>query len=367
MRCFFSEGHLPIQSPPRMEKNSTASTTYSAMIKLIFWGTPQFAVPSLSKLIADSRFEVLGVVTQPDKRRGRGSQLLPSPVKQLALEHNLQIWQPTRVKKDAQTLEELRSHHADAFVVVAYGQILSPEILAMPRLGCINAHGSLLPTYRGAAPMQWSLFNGDATTGVTTMQMDVGMDTGPMLLQQAISIGLLDDLTTIAERLAEVSADLLMETLINLDRGSITPEPQEEGIATYARLLVKSDFVMDWEKPAIALHNQVRAFVPNVVAQFRGQPLKVFKTAPLELKWRDVLPPDLQTLTEHLVQAEIQISPPGTVVFLAKGHGPVVQTGEGLLLLQSVQPAGKRQQSGRDFANGLRVTVGDQFEHGTLL
>ena len=337
------------------------------MIKLIFWGTPQFAVPSLACLLADARFEVLGIVTQPDKRRGRGNQLIPSPVKQLALAHGLQVWQPTRVKKDAQTLEELRSHHADAFVVVAYGQILSPEILAMPRLGCINAHGSLLPAYRGAAPMQWSIFNGDATTGVTTMQMDVGMDTGPVLLQQSIPIGLLDDLTEVAARLADVSAALLVETLTALDQGSITPKPQEEAIAaTYARLLEKSDFVMDWGKSAIALHNQVRAFVPNVVAQFREQPLKVFKTVPLGLQWKDALPSELQALAETLAQPEIQASAPGSVVFLAKGHGPVINTGEELLLLQSVQPAGKRQQSGWDFANGLRVQVGDRFENGML-
>jgi methionyl-tRNA formyltransferase len=336
------------------------------MIKLIFWGTPQFAVPSLAGLLADARFEVLGVVTQPDKRRGRGNQLMPSPVKQLALESGVQVWQPTRVKKDAQTLEELRSHQADAFVVVAYGQILSPEILAMPRLGCINAHGSLLPAYRGAAPMQWSIFNGDATTGVTTMQMDVGMDTGPMLLQQSISIGLLDDLVEVSARLAEVSADLLVETLTKLDRGSVKPEPQDEVSATYARLLDKADFVMDWGKSAIALHNQVRAFVPNVVAQFRDQPLKVFKTVPLGLQWKDALPSDLQTLAETLAQSEIEVSAPGSVVFLAKGHGPVVNTGEGLMLLQSVQPAGKRQQSGWDFANGLRVQVGDQFKNGIL-
>ena len=148
------------------------------MIKVIFWGTPQFAVPALTSLLTDSRFNVLGIVTQPDKRRGRGNQLIPSPVKQLALAHGLRVWQPARVKKDAQVLEELRSQQADAFVVVAYGQILSPEILAMPRLGCVNAHGSLLPFYRGAAPIQWSIFNGDAVTGVTTMLMDAGMDTG---------------------------------------------------------------------------------------------------------------------------------------------------------------------------------------------
>jgi methionyl-tRNA formyltransferase len=336
------------------------------MLKVIFWGTPQFSVPSLARLLVDSRFEVLGVVTQPDKRRGRGNQLIPSPVKQLALAHDLHVWQPTRIKKDAQTLEELRSHHADAFVVVAYGQILSSEILAMPRLGCINAHGSLLPAYRGAAPMQWSLFNGDATTGVTTMQMDAGMDTGPMLLQQSISIGLLDDLMTIAEQLAKVSADLLVKTLTQLEQGSVTPEPQQEAIATHARLLEKADFLMDWGKSAIALHNQVRAFVPNVVAQFRAQPLKILKTAPLGLQWQDALPSELQNLAQTLAQQNFQTFALGEVVFLAKGYGPVVKTGEELLLLQSVQPAGKRQQSGWDFANGLRVQVGDRFENGML-
>jgi methionyl-tRNA formyltransferase len=336
------------------------------MIKVIFWGTPQFAVPPLARLLADARFEVLGIVTQPDKRRGRGNQLIPSPVKQLALAHGLRVWQPARIKKDAQTLEELRSQQADAFVVVAYGQILSPEILALPRLGCVNAHGSLLPAYRGAAPIQWSIFNGDVVTGVTTMLMDAGMDTGPMLLQQSIPIGLLDDLTVVAARLAKVSADLLVETLIKLDQGNITPQPQEEEIATYARLLEKSDFVMDWGKPAIALHNQVRAFIPNVVAQFREQPLKVFKTVPLAMQYQEALPTELQTLVAALAQRETPSFDPGTTVLIAKGHGPVVQTGEGLLLLQSVQPAGKKQQSGWDFANGLRLNVGDRFENGVL-
>jgi methionyl-tRNA formyltransferase len=336
------------------------------MIKVIFWGTPQFAVPALQQLLTDARFAVLGVVTQPDKRRGRGNQLIPSPVKQLALEHGLRVWQPIRVKKDVQILEELRSQQADAFVVVAYGQILSPEILAMPRLGCINAHGSLLPPYRGAAPIQWSIFNGDAITGVTTMRMDAGMDTGPMLLKQSIPVGLLDDVVAVSARLAEVSADLLVETLTKLDRGMIEPEPQEEAIASYARLLEKADFLMDWSKSAIALHNQVRAFVPNAVAQFRDQPLKIYKTVPFGMQWQDALPVELQILVVDLAQREIQTFAPGAIVFLAKGYGPVVQTGEGLLLLQSVQSAGKRQQSGWDFANGLRLAVSDRFENGVL-
>lgn len=336
------------------------------MIKVIFWGTPQYAVPSLQRLLADARFEVLGVVTQPDKRRGRGNQLLPSPVKQLALEHGLQVWQPSRIKKDAPTLEELRSQSADAFVVVAYGQILSPEILAMPRLGCINAHGSLLPPYRGAAPIQWSIFNGDAVAGVTTMLMDVGMDTGPMLLKQSIPVGLLDDVAVVSARLAEVSAELLVETLIQLDRGMLQPEPQEEAIATYARLLEKSDFLIHWSNAALDLHNQIRAFVPNAVAQFRAQPLKVLKTVPFDKLGQDALPSEFQALATEMAAANDPTSAPGKVVFLAKGHGPVVQTGAGLLLLQMVQPAGKRQQTGWDFANGLRIEVGDRFEDGML-
>jgi methionyl-tRNA formyltransferase len=336
------------------------------MIKLIFWGTPQFAVPSLQRLLNESEFEVLGVVTQPDKPRGRGKQLTPSPVKQLALEHGLQVWQPSRIKKDEQTLAELRSHQADAFVVVAYGQLLSQEILDMPRLGCINAHGSLLPQYRGAAPIQWSLYNGDPTTGITTMLMDIGMDTGPMLLKESISVGLLEDGIDVGTRLADVSAGLLVETLQKLNQGLLEPIPQDNAIATSARLITKPDFAVDWGKPAIALHNQVRAFVPNAVAQFREQPLKILKTVPLGQEWLDALPIELQPLVQTVSTLDVNDRVPGQIVYLAKLHGPVVQTGAGLILLQSVQVSGKRSQSGWDFVNGLRVQVGDILSNGIL-
>jgi methionyl-tRNA formyltransferase len=335
------------------------------MIKLIFWGTPQFAVPSLERLLGHPAFQVLGVVTQPDKRRGRGNQLIPSPVKEVALAHNLPVWQPARVKKDTQILAELRSQQADAFVVVAYGQILSPEILAMPRLGCINAHGSLLPQYRGAAPIQWSLYHGDRETGVTTMLMDAGMDTGPMLMRQSILVGLLENTVDLAVRLAEVSANLLVETLQNLDQNAIEPEAQDDAAASHARLIEKSDFLIDWTKPAIALHNQIRAFIPGA-AQFRGQALKILSTAPLNLQWRDLLPSDLQALSTEVAEIDSSTAACGSVVYLAKNYGPVVKTGEGLLLLQSVQLSGKRQQNGWDFVNGLRVEVGDQIEDGLL-
>jgi methionyl-tRNA formyltransferase len=335
------------------------------MIKLIFWGTPQFAVPSLERLLSHPAFQVLGVVTQPDKRRGRGNQLIPSPVKEVALAHNLPVWQPARVKKDAQVLAELRSQQADAFVIVAYGQILSPEILAMPRLGCINAHGSLLPKYRGAAPIQWSLYHGDRETGVTTMLMDAGMDTGPMLMKQSIPVGLLENTVDLAVRLSEVSASLLVETLQELDQNAIKPEGQDAAAASHARLIEKSDVLIDWTKPAIALHNQIRAFITGA-AKFRGQALKIFSTAPLDLQWRGHLPPDLQTLSTEVAEINSSTAACGSIVYLAKNYGPVVKTGEGLLLLQSVQLSGKRQQTGWDFANGLRVEVGDQIEDGVL-
>jgi methionyl-tRNA formyltransferase len=330
------------------------------MLNVVFWGTPQFAVPSLARLLGESDIRVLGVVTQPDKRRGRGKQLIPSPVKQLATEHQLKVWQPQRVKKDRQTLDELRSLQADAFIVVAYGQILSQEILEMPRLGCINGHGSLLPKYRGAAPIQWSICNGETETGITTMLMDVGMDTGPMLLKRSLSIDLLADATEIGGKLSEITADLLIDTLQQLNQGSLQPTPQDDTLATHAPLLQKADFHLDWTKSAIVLHNQIRGFMPNCFTQFRDQPLKIFKTVPLSEPWLAQLPSDFQAIATALQPDTTAV--PGTIIHLAKSHGPVIQTGDGGLLLQSVQLSGKKQQSGWDFVNGLRLELGEHFQ-----
>jgi methionyl-tRNA formyltransferase len=231
-------------------------------MKIVFFGTPQFAVPTLNRLLSDSAIEVLGVVTQPDKRRGRGSKTQPSAIKQVALNHNLPVWQPKRIKKDRETINNLVATEADAFVVVAYGQILSSEILDLPKLGCINVHGSLLPKYRGAAPIQWSIVNGDRTTGITTMLMDIGMDTGDMLLKAKTEIKLLDNAQDLAITLANQGADLLLETLFKLEQQAIIPIPQDNNQATYARLIDKADFALDWSKTAIAIHNQVRGFFP---------------------------------------------------------------------------------------------------------
>ena len=331
-------------------------------MKIVFFGTPEFAVPTLKRLLSEPDYQVLAAVTQPDKRRGRGNALIPSPIKEIALAHQLPVWQPRSVKKDAETLDQLRSAQADAFVVVAYGQILSQEILDMPRWGCINAHGSLLPYYRGAAPIQWSLFHGEAETGITTMLMDAGMDTGAMLLKRTVPVNLLNNSATLAAQLSEIAADLVVETLNGLAQGAIEPIPQDSDRATYAPLIKKPDYLIDWSKAAIALHNQIRGFFPNGVASFRGSSLKITATVPLDVE-PSLLPPDLAGLTANWATVD-RSATPGTIVSLLRQQGAIVQTGTGLLLLREVQLAGKRAQSGWDFVNGSRLSVGEVLENG---
>ncbi len=329
-------------------------------MRVVFFGTPQFAVPTLEALIQHPGFEVVAVVTQPDKRRGRGKQLSAAPVKAVAQQHNLPVIQPKSIKKSADDLAQLRHYEADYFVVVAYGQILSQEILDMPRYGCINGHGSLLPKYRGAAPIQWGLYNGETVTGMTTMLMDIGMDTGAMLLTSTQPIDILDNAHDLAIALSQQAADLVIETLPKLANGSLTPTAQDDALATYAPLIKKSDYELDWHKSAIALHNQVRGFYPNCVTQFRAQTLKVIATVPLLPELRSQLPEPYAAMIDPL-QSQSTSPKPGTVVAIVKQVGTVIQTGQGPLLITQVQPAGKKAQSGWDFANGMRVAVGEPF------
>jgi len=328
-------------------------------MKIIFFGTPQFAVPSLERLIRYEAIEVLAVVTQPDKRRGRGNEVSPSPVKALAIEHGLTVWQPQRIKKDETVLQPLRQAGADAFVVVAYGQILSQEILDMPRLGCINAHGSILPKYRGAAPIQWSLYHGEAETGITTMLMDAGMDTGAMLLKSVTPIALTDHALDLAKTLSFDAATLLVDTLFGLEQNLIQPVPQNDAEATYAPLIKKEDYQLNWARSALELHNQIRGFYPNCMTQIRDAMLKISVTLPLDSSL-SATPPELDRLQQEWNQTDkLKDAEPGTIVGLLKGQGAVVQTGSGVLLLKAVQPAGKRSQPGWDFVNGMRLQVGE--------
>ncbi|MEA5617860.1 methionyl-tRNA formyltransferase [Cronbergia sp. UHCC 0137] len=330
-------------------------------MKVVFFGTPQFAVPTLEKLLNHSDFQVLGVVTQPDKRRERGNKMTPSPVKAIALTHHLPVWQPEKIKKDVETLTQLQQLNVDVFVVVAYGQILSKKILNMPKLGCINVHGSILPKYRGAAPIQWCLHDGEKETGITSMLMDVGMDTGAMLMKATTPINILDNSQILAERLAVIGADLLIETLLNLEGGEIEAIPQDHAQATYAPLIQKEDYNLDWSKSAFDLHNQIRGFYPNCTATFRNQSIKITATAPLHPVCVDELPPELQEIFHKIGEKTTVAGDPGEVVLITKGMGAIVQTGDGLLLLREVQLAGKRPQSGWDFVNGTRLTLTEMF------
>jgi len=310
-------------------------------MRVVFFGTPDFAVPSLEKLLSEPGFEVVGVVSQPDTRRGRGNQVTPSPVKAATIAKNpkLRIWQPDRMKKDQQVLEELVATNADVFVVVAYGQILSKKILNMPRYGCINVHGSLLPKYRGAAPIQWAIANGESMTGVTTMQMDAGIDTGAMLLKAELEILPEDNTDTLSTKLANLGADLLIDTLSSLD--TIKPEPQDDALSCYSPMIGREDWQLDWSKESITLHNRIRAFYPNCYTDFRGQRLKITKS--------------------EVIESADNLDNIGKIVEILKGKGFGLQTGKGLLLITEVQPAGKKLQSGWDFVNGARIAIGESL------
>jgi methionyl-tRNA formyltransferase len=325
-------------------------------MRIVFFGTPQFAIPTLEKLLSQPQFQVVGVVTQPDKIRGRGNKVIPSPIASIALAHQIPILQPARIKKDPESIEALRHLDADVFVVIAYGQILSQEILDLPKLGCINVHGSLLPQYRGAAPIQRCLTDGVTTTGITTMLMDAGMDTGAMLLKYETPVSLWDDANLLAVKLAISGADLLVDTLINLNQ--ITPIPQEHSAATYAPPIQKSEYQIDWIRSSMAIHNRVRGFYPNCVTTFRTQPLKIIATIPLTANSADLLP-EIQQLQSEIASLDLSTTTPGTVVKIAKGWGPIIQTGSGCILLHEVQLPSKRPQSGTDLVNGTRLAVGE--------
>lgn len=316
-------------------------------MRIVFFGTPEFALPSLEILVQRPEFEVVGVVCQPDRPQGRGRKILPPVTKVLAQSQGIPVWQPTRLRQDEAVLTALEALAADVFVVVAYGQILPLRVLQMPRLGCVNVHGSLLPAYRGAAPIQWAIANGESETGITTMLMDEGMDTGAILLKAKVPIGPEQTGLELTAQLAQLGAELLVETLLKLEKGELTPIPQEESLASYAPLLKKQDFHLDWSRPAQALHNQIRAFSPQCFTGLQGQRVKIIRSGSPQ---RHPAPPGLPK------------GQPGEVVGLAKGEGVYVATGEGSLLIQRAQLPGKKEQSIWDWVNGGRLRVGMRFE-----
>ena len=296
-------------------------------------GSPEFAVPSLKALLRD--YEVVGVVTQPDRPAGRGRSVQPPPVKIAALEAGVACLQPARLR-DPEAVEQLRRWAPDLIVVAAYGQILRPEVLGLPRHGCINVHASLLPRWRGAAPIQAAILYGDQETGVTIMQMDPGMDTGPILAQRAALITVEDTGRTLTTNLGEVGAEVLADTLPRVLAGALKPMPQDETKATYAPLLTKGDGAIDLSRSAAYLARQVRAFDPwpGSYLEWNGRRLVVRKARAEGDQPEEV--------------GRVQIA----------ARFPAVGTGAGLLVLEVIQPAGKTEAPGDAFARGARGFVG---------
>ena len=308
-------------------------------MRVVFMGTPQAAVPTLRRCLSDGH-DVVAVWTQPDKPSGRGHRVSFSPVKEFAVAHGLNVFQPARIKnEEARSL--FASHDADVAVVVAYGRILPDHFLQTPRRGCINVHFSLLPLYRGAAPANWAIVNGETHTGVTTMFIEPTLDTGPILLQRKTPIGEKETAPELMERLSEIGAELLGETLSQLD--DLTPRPQHDRDATFAPILTKEDGLIDWSRTAFEIECCVRGFQPwpNAYTSFNARGLTI---------WR------AEVATSPLASAR-----PGEVV-VAHRDDLIVQCGaETALRLIEVQPEARKRVGAREFINGMRVKVGDRF------
>ena len=309
-------------------------------MRLVFMGTPKAAVPSLERLLDDGH-EIAAVYTQPDRPSGRGNKVTFSPVKEFALDRGLRVIQPLRIKTP-EALEQFTSFAADAVIVTAYGRILPETFLRAFPKGAINVHFSLLPKYRGAAPVNWAIVNGERTTGVTTMRMDVGLDTGDILLVRETEIGDEENAAELMDRLSLIGADLLAETLARLD--SITPRPQDDGVATFAPIMKREDGLVDWSRDAREIVDRVRGFqpFPGSFTSFKGSKVTIWKAKALS------------SIASNAGAGEV-ISAAGDELVIAAG-------GNSAVAIYELQLEGKRRMTTRDVLNGTRIVVGDLFE-----
>lgn len=319
-------------------------------MNIVFMGTPDFAVNALEAVI-EAGHHVTAVVTQPDKPKGRGKEIQITPVKACALQHDIPVFQPVRIK-EAEAVDMLRKYEADVFIVAAFGQILSEEILTMPRYGCINIHASLLPKYRGSAPIQWAIINGEKTTGVTIMQMDRGIDTGDMLLKAEVEIEPKETGDSLHDKLAAAGARLIVEALPKIESGDITPVKQNDEDSCYAKMLQKSMGKIDWQQSALKLDRLIRGLIswPGASTVYHGKMLKI---------WEEEVAAETEL---HRKEADGRYTgaEPGTVV-LVERDAIYVQTGEGTLKITAVQPEGKKRMAVKDFLLGYQVKEGEML------
>ena len=306
-------------------------------MRIVFFGTPFFAIPTLDALFRSGE-EITAVVTQPDKRKGRTRELTPPPVKEYALKNNIPILQPVKIR-DYQFLKELSQFHPDIIIVVAYGKILPSQILSLPPHGCVNVHASLLPKYRGAAPIQWAIIRGEEKTGVTTMLMDEGLDTGDILLEEELSISEDDTAETLGRRLSELGASVLLKTLQGIKQGTVKPAPQS-GTPTYAPPLKKEDGKIAWSGTAEDIFNFVRGMFPWPCAYgiLHQERIKIIRVQ--ELKGASGQPGRIEKTGDELL----------------------VGTARGLISILELQPEGKKRMSARDFMQGRKLQTGDFFD-----
>jgi methionyl-tRNA formyltransferase len=331
-------------------------------MKLIFMGTPEFAVPSLGRLISDGH-RIAAVFTQPDKPAGRGKNLHAPPVKKFAIERGIPVYQPAKIKANEEARSVFDGVAPDACIVAAYGKILPQWMLALPRLGSINVHASLLPKYRGAAPINWAIANGEHETGVTIMQMDAGMDTGGMFATRTIEIGSEETAPELSARLSELGAALLSETLPLIERGEIKPTPQEDKEATYAPMLKRENGLIDWQMTAREISNRVRAFQPwpGTYTFFRGGRLTIWRAREADVEGSHVEGGHVEGSHIEDTHSDYVKAEPATIIGLDKTGIVVACACSTLLSIEELQVEGKRRLAAREFVNGMRLGIGDRI------
>ena len=327
------------------------------MLKILFMGTPDFAQESL-KSIYDAGFEIIGVVTNPDKPKGRGMKLAYSPVKEYALEKNLKIYQPIKIKNNTEFLDEIKTLAPDVICVVAYGKILPKEILEIPKLGCINVHGSLLPKYRGAAPIQWAVLNGDKTTGITTMYMNEGMDTGDMILKEEVEIGPEETTGDLWQKLSKICGEILVKTLKLIEEGKAPREKQTEE-ATLAPMLNKEMALIDWENSdANKIHNLIRGLNPimGAYSYIDGKKIKFWKSKVLTKEEFFSYKTEFEEY-----EAKFNNLVPGTILIADDKDGLYIKANGGVLKILEIQGENAKRMPTADFLRGNHLIAGMIF------